>query len=286
MANHDRRHTVTLVLLSIAVTVLAASALWQGFDYYTTPIAGRPHHPDFRAFRSAGDVSHGLGIFGSAMVLVMLLYSVRKRVRFARGWGDRGVWLRYHIFLGVAGPALITLHTAFKIGGLVAVSYWSMMAVALSGILGRYLYQQIPLNMLGDTLTPQEIDEQGEAMLVELAGTHVLDQRALTELERLAVGRLEHRPSAYALLLLPVLNSKLRRELQVWAQTLSPPLSPGGRNLARRWVLLVRRLHLFHAVRDLFHWWHVVHKPFAAVMILVMIVHVGVAIALGYTWRF
>jgi hypothetical protein len=286
MINHDRFHTVTVALLSLAVAVLAAWALGHGLDYYATPFADRPHHPDFRAFRSAGDVSHGLGILGSAMVLVMLLYSVRKRARFARGWGDRVVWLRYHIFLGVAGPALITLHTAFKIGGLVAVSYWSMMAVAFSGILGRYLYQQIPLNMLGDALTPQEIDEQGEAMLVELAGIHGLDQRALGELERLAVGRLEHRSSASALLLLPTLNFRLRRELQVWTPTLSPPLSPGGRNLARRWVLLVRRLHLFHTMRDLFHWWHVVHKPFTAIMILVMMVHVGVAIALGYTWRF
>ncbi len=285
-ANRERIHTAVLVWLGIAVAALGVWSLWRGLDYYTTPVADRAHHPDYRTWRSAGDVGHGLGILGSAMVLVMLLYSVRKRAGFARRWGDSRIWLRYHIFLGVAGPVLITLHTAFKIDGLVAVSYWSMVAVALSGVLGRYLYQQIPRNMLGDTLSPQEIEERAEAMLVDLSGTHGLDQRALAALEHLAVGRLENRSAAYALLILPALNGRSRGDLQAWAQTLAPSLGAEGHDLARRWVLLARRLHLFHTVRDLFHWWHVVHKPFAAIMILVMIVHVGVAVVLGYRWQF
>ncbi len=286
MVNRDRAHTAVVLVLGLAVATLAAWFLWRGLGYYTTPVADRAHHPDYRALRSAGDVGHGLGILGSAMVLIMLLYSVRKRARFARRWGDARIWLRYHILLGVAGPVLITLHTAFKVDGLVAVSYWSMVAVALSGVLGRYLYQQIPRNMLGDTLTPQEIEERAEVLLVELAGPHGLDQRGLAALEHLAVGRLENRSSAYALLTLPFLNARSRRELHVWAHGVAPGLGAQGRNLAHQWVFLARRLYLFHTVRDLFHWWHVVHKPFAAVMILVMIVHVGVAVALGYTWRF
>jgi hypothetical protein len=286
MAGRERTHDVVLALLGLAVATLAAWTVWHGFSYYTTLVADRAHHPDYRALRSAGDVGHGLGILGSAMVLIMLLYSVRKRAQFARRWGDSRIWLRYHIFLGVAGPVLITLHTAFKIDGLVAVSYWSMVAVALSGVLGRYLYQQIPRNMLGDTLSPQEIEARAEAMLVDLSGTHGLDQRAIADLEHLAIGRLENHSSAYALLVLPVLNARSRGDLQAWAQDLAPPLGAGGSDLARHWVLLARRLHLFHTVRDLFHWWHVVHKPFAAVMILVMVVHVGVAVALGYVWRF
>jgi hypothetical protein len=286
LPRRERIHPIILTGMGAAVAVLVAWSLGHGLDYYTTPIADRAHHPGFRAFRSAGDVGHGLGILGSAMVLVMLLYSVRKRARFTRGWGDLRVWLRYHIFLGVAGPLLITLHTAFKVDGLVAVSYWSMVAVALSGVLGRYLYQQIPRNMLGDTLTADEIEARCEALTVELAGTHGLDQRACDDLEHLATGGLAGRSSGYSLLRLPALNARSRRDLQTWAASVTPPPNPEARNLARELVLLARRLHLFHTVRDLFHWWHVVHKPFAAIMILVMIIHVGVAVALGYTWRF
>ena len=48
----------------------------------------------------------------------------------------------------------------------------------------------------------------------------------------------------------------------------------------------MRRLKLFHTVRDIFHYWHVIHKPFAILMLVIMAVHIGVAIALGYRWVF
>jgi hypothetical protein len=279
-------HGVVLVLLSLAVTGLAVWAVATGWDFYLTPTAERPHHEEFRVYRPAGDVGHGLGILGSAMVLLLLLYSVRERARGLRRWGDLGIWLRYHILLGVAGPVLITLHTSFRVGGLVAASYWSMVAVALSGVVGRYLYQQIPRNVLGETLTSDQVEATREALLVELTAEHGVDQKAVDGLEELAVGRLEGRSAPVALLVLPTLNLLLARQLQSWMIGYLGRAIPEAREPARRWVLLTRRLMLFHQIRDLFHYWHVFHKPFAFIMILVMIVHVAVAVALGYTWRF
>jgi len=282
----DGIHTVVLMLFSLAVAALVAWTVWTGWDFYLTPVAERPHHEDFRVYRPAGDVGHGLGILGSAMVLLMLLYSVRKRARFMQRWGGLDVWLRYHIFLGVAGPVLITLHTSFRVGGLVAASYWSMAAVALSGVVGRYLYQQIPRNVLGETLSSDEAEAARESVLVELAADHGVDQKAADVLEKLAVGRLETTPATLTLPVLPVLNLLLARQLQSWMVVYCGRRDPEMRKLARKWVLLTRRLLLFHQIRDLFHYWHVFHKPFAFIMILVMIVHVAVAVALGYTWRF
>jgi hypothetical protein len=105
-------------------------------------------------------------------------------------------------------------------------------------------------------------------------------------LEKLAIGPLENRPAVLALLILPVVNFTLARHLQSWMVENSSDTGFQTRNLARNWVLQARRLHLFHLIRDLFHWWHVFHKPFAFIMILIMIVHVAVALALGYTWKF
>jgi hypothetical protein len=285
MERRHRVHTAILVLLGLAAAALVGWALWNGWDFYLTAVDERPHHPDFRDFRPAGDIGHGLGILGSAMVLLLLLYSVRKRARLLQRWGALGVWLRYHIFLGVAGPVLITLHTSFRVGGLVAVSYWSMAAVALSGVVGRYLYQQIPRNVLGEALTSDEAAATGEAILVELAADHGVDQKAVDRLERLAVGRLENLSAMPALLVMPFLNLILARQLQSWMVGFHGRRDPEVLKLTRKWVLLTRRLLLFHQVRDLFHYWHVFHKPFAVIMILVMIVHVAVALALGYTWR-
>ena len=287
MEGRDRKsHSVVLVILGLATAGLVAWVLWGGGNYYATPLAERPHHDAFRAFRPAGQVGHGLGILGSLMVITLLVYSLRKRSRLMRRWGDLSVWLRYHIFLGVAGPVLITLHTSFKVDGLVAVSYWSMVAVALSGVFGRYLYQQIPRNVLGETLTTNDIESRNEEILVELSENHGVGDQGVDALERVALGPLENRPAPVALLLLPVVNFSLARRLQSWIVGYSAHPGPKTRELARNWVLQTRRLHLFHLIRDLFHYWHVFHKPFAFIMILIMIVHVAVAVALGYTWQF
>ncbi len=281
-----RVHTAVLAVFSVAVAVLVGWTVWNGWDYFTTGMAERPHHPDFREFRAAGRVGHGVGILGSFMIVLLLLYSLRKRMRVLQRAGQLPIWLRYHIFLGIAGPILITLHTAFKVGGLVSVSYWSMVAVALSGFFGRYLYQQIPRNVLGETLDVAEIEARNEALLVELSMNHNMDDRAATVLEDLALRKLEHRAAPMALLMLPFLNGMLVRQLQRWSLRHVDGDRAVAVRLAKEWVLQTRRLRLFHLIRDLFHYWHVFHKPFAFIMIFVMIVHVAVAVALGYVWEF
>ncbi|MBK7048779.1 MAG: hypothetical protein IPO18_01090 [bacterium] len=281
-----RVHAAVLAVFSVAVAVLVGWTVWNGWDYFTTGMADRPHHPDFREFRAAGRVGHGVGILGSFMIVLLLLYSLRKRMRVLQRAGQLPIWLRYHIFLGIAGPILITLHTAFKVGGLVSVSYWSMVAVALSGFFGRYLYQQIPRNVLGETLDVAEIEARNEALLVELSMNHNMDDRAATVLEDLALRKLEHRAAPMALLMLPFLNGMLVRQLQRWSLRHVDGDRAVAVRLAKDWVLQTRRLRLFHLIRDLFHYWHVFHKPFAFIMIFVMIVHVAVAVALGYVWEF
>ena len=286
MRRDDIAHTIVLGILGLAVAALAAWVVWEGRGYYATALVDRPHHPDFRDFRPAGRISHGLGILGSTMVVLLLLYSLRKRWRPLARAGQLRHWLRYHIFLGVAGPVLITLHTTFKVDGLVAVSYWSMVAVALSGVFGRYLYQQIPRNVLGEALAPDAVEQRNEERLIALTDRWDADQKGLDALDRLALDPLEGRPAPLALLALPAANLVLARRLHNWTRAHGLPDDPELRATARRWALAARRLHLFHLVRDLFHWWHVFHKPFAIIMILVMLVHVAVAVALGYTWIF
>lgn len=282
MAN--RIHSIIIGLLAFLVTVITAGVLVYGRGFYLTGYSDRPHHDLFRVLRSAGLVGHGLGILGSAMVLLLLIYSLRKRTKIMQRLGNLRIWLRYHIFLGIAGPVLITLHTAFKVQGLVAVSYWSMVAVALSGFFGRYLYQQIPRNVLGEALSEEAIENRREELLVTLADDHGLQGSGVDALEDLAMARLSRVPLAMGLLILPFLNIVLARRLQNWERAFAASEDKGARNQGREWVLLTRRLHLFRQVNDLFHYWHVFHKPFAVIMIVVMIVHVTVAVMLGYTW--
>jgi hypothetical protein len=265
----------------------------DGLDYYRTPYMERPYHEDYRTLRPAGFQSHGFGILGSAMMLFMLLYSVRKRTRIFGEWGTLSRWLDIHIYFGVMGPLFIILHTSFKVQGLVAVSFWSMIAVATSGILGRYLYLQIPRSRSGDELNLQQIMALDESFNRDLQETLNLDEEKIYRLEEIVRSYVEKDRSTFALLMGMILRDLLRpfqlyrlkrilsRELEI-----TEPYLHRVVQLAWRKMTLQRRIVLLNQVQQLFHYWHVFHKPFAIIMYIIMFVHVGVAVWLGYTWIF
>ena len=84
----------------------------RGVDFYRTPLLERAHHEGYWQWKAGGSVGHKLGVIGSSMMVLMLLYSVRKRVGALRRLGPLGRWLDVHIFLGVFGPAAGRFSTA------------------------------------------------------------------------------------------------------------------------------------------------------------------------------
>jgi cytochrome b561 len=93
---------------------------------------------------AAGLLGHGLGVVGIVMMLMTeTLYSIRKRVADAR-WGCAASWLRFHIFTGLVGPYLVLLHTAMAFRGLAGVSLLMTAVVVASGVVGRYVYTNVP----------------------------------------------------------------------------------------------------------------------------------------------
>jgi hypothetical protein len=104
--------------------------------------------------KPSGVLGHGFGIIGSLMIVIgVVTYMTRKRYRFLSRLGILKHWLEFHIFLCTLGPVLVLFHTAYKFGGLVAISFWSMVAVFLSGIAGRFIYLQIPRTIEGQELS-------------------------------------------------------------------------------------------------------------------------------------
>ena len=135
----------------------------HGAGYYTTPLEDRPFHPQYISLKPTGLLGQGYGIIGSLMITVgVILYSSRKRWRALANLGRIKNWLEFHIFLCLLGPILVVYHTTFKIGGLVAVSFWSMAAVVLSGVIGRYFYVQIPKGIHGNELSSQDLVTENE----------------------------------------------------------------------------------------------------------------------------
>lgn len=274
-----------LALLYVVALAAIAILAWEGHSYYLTPDILRGHHPGYWRFKPGGTVGLPLGETGAGMMVLLLAYSVRKRVRALRRLGPLARWLDIHIFLGVVGPLLIVLHSSFKVRGLVALSFWSMIAVALSGVLGRYLYLQIPRTRAGEELTLAELTEQDRRLAGRLRELG-LDDRRLARLEELTAAR-PPRGLARAFASLLAADWRLRARLRAFRAECSG--LPGGAlgelvRVARQKAVIQRRIAFWDALHGLFHHWHVVHKPFAVVMYVFMLVHVVVASMTGYGW--
>lgn len=278
----------TIYLISFAVL---GWYFVHGFSYYMTPYAQRPHHPQYGQLRPAGSLGLAFGIAGSAMMILMLIYSLRKRTKLLGRSLPLQNLLEFHIYLGIIGPLLILLHTSFKVQGLVAVSFWSMVAVALSGFFGRYLYLQIPRNIQGNELSLQEIEQMNNYLAQDLKSSFALDDETFRRVEticdnsvRIGDGTIS---AILSLLRDDIFRPFARRKL---ARVLSSALPLRAEQLQSfleisfERVQVKRRIAALARVQQLFHYWHVIHKPFAIVMYIIMGVHIGVALWTGYGW--
>jgi hypothetical protein len=267
---------------------LAVGAIFvSGLGYYRTPLLERAHHEGYWTWKAGGTIGNKLGIVGSSMMVLMLVYSLRKRVAALRRLGALSRWLDVHIFLGVFGPLLVVLHSGFKVQGLVALSFWSMIVVASSGVLGRYLYLQIPRTRAGEVLALAEIEKQDLELSQRLRAGFGLDDAQLQRIDALvAVPPRSGLLLGFARMLLGQL--RLRAALAQFARGcrgVPRPLYRDFERVVQQKALVRRRILLWDRAHELFHYWHVMHKPFAVVMYVFMVVHVAVAAMTGYAWR-
>jgi hypothetical protein len=244
--------------------------------------------------KPAGIWGHGLGIIGSAMLILLLVYSLRKRRKLGLRAGGLNRWLDFHIFLGLMGPLLITLHTAMKFQGIVSISFFSMVAVALSGVFGRYVYMQIPRDARGHALDLQKARSRVQNIQENLSSERKLPENLIQSVTQYTgvsgrAGSSRTRAILHSIGRDLTLNSRtrrLRRSLRRSGADLPDILIDEVVTLAKESSLLERRIAQVDSMNEMFHYWHIFHKPFAVIMYIIMVLHVGVAVAFGYRWIF
>ena len=278
-----------LALLYLAGVVLIVYVAWTGREYYGLSLIERPRAEMHSLLKPGGRWGHTIGILGSSMLLLLLLYSARKRRRFGLNKGRLSRWLDVHIWLGIMGPAFITLHSAFKFHGIVSVSYFSMMAVMISGFVGRYIYIQIPRDEKGTALPLQEIDSK-----IEDLGRRLIDQHGVKPALLARVDERSWKPRArgpgvlietlFADVMRPIRSYLLMRFVRRAQPSLPRGVAREIVQLSNRKALLQRRKELLRTMNTFLHYWHVIHKPFAYVMLIIMFVHIGVVVAMGEGW--
>lgn len=277
-----------LVIITVAVFIVLAI---YGADYYTTSLIERHFHEQNELLKPTGLIGHGIGIAGSLLMIIGVFgYMARKRFRRLSRIGVLKYWLEFHIFLCTLGPILVLYHTSFKFGGIVAVSFWSMVAVVLSGVIGRFIYLQIPRTIQGRELNLSDLSDMENNLFIELKDNYNVNYETIARMN-IALSQSETRRRGNFILRIVRrlwfernLIKQIKKELK--NQKLRGKDYRKVVRIFKSKIILNRRIAWLSTMQDFLRYWHVAHLPFALIMLVIMIVHIIVAVLFGYKWIF
>ena len=196
------------------------------------------------------------------MMFGLFSYMGRKRLKVFSRLGTLKYWLEFHIFLCTLGPVMILFHTSFKFGGIVSVGFWSMAIVWSSGVIGRFIYLQIPRTIEGRELSLREVEALKDQQNEELITKYNID---LAETD----------------------TSKLSSlKMKLLSEGVSKQDFKKIKDLIHTEKKLSRRIARLDKMKNMFKYWHFAHLPFALILIVIMLIHVGVVLTFGYKWIF
>jgi len=272
-------------VISSAFGIAVVVVLWIGWinrdDSGLTPKSG---------------VGYWLGIAGSGLMLLLLLYPLRKRMRSLRVIGTVAFWFRAHMILGVFGSVLVLWHANFRLGSVNSnVALLAMLVVAISGVFGRYLYSKIHFGLYGPKAGVRDILADADA-LKELIGANLpIADRMAGQLNAFAqLGTAAPKGVLAGLVLLPVISwrgtivrrrliADARQVIAIEGRRLGRPQRVrhqqlvGVADLVTLHVVAVKKAAAFAFYERLFRLWHVFHVPLFFLLVIAAILHVFAA---------
>ena len=238
-------------------------------------------------------LGYWLGIIGGSMMLILLIYPLRKRIRFLKILGPTKDWFRMHMIFGLGGPLLVLFHCNFQVQSFNStVALYSMLLVAGSGLIGRYFYARIHRGLYGQKLTLRESQADLVDSLEKSQGIAALMPGLVSEMGRLSsqfqgdqiTGVVGVRQSLlWTVKRLPIHFTLYRlasRELKARAAESSvvakdyKKLRQSTTKFVSSYVKLLGRVAQFSFYERLFSLWHIFHLPIFFVMVLAALVHV------------
>ena len=220
-----------------------------------------------------------LGIVGTSMMLLLMLYPVRKHVKLFRSIGPIKYWFRIHMLLGVAGPVLILFHANFGLGSTNSnIALFCMLIVASSGLFGRLFYSKIHHGLYGRKIELAELRDALDEVKTNLGDSDRLHQ-VLSDFEKKV---LKHRMIIFAVInmLLMRISARLMKFklAAMLRKTEASNIEPQQKRMVQqhinRYINHILRVADFTVYERLFSLWHVLHIPLFIMMVISGIVHV------------
>ncbi|MFZ2163416.1 MAG: hypothetical protein WAW02_14485 [Sideroxyarcus sp.] len=249
------------------------------------------------------DLGYNLGLAGGLMMLVLLLYPLRKRVKFFENVGFLPSWFKWHMVLGILGPMTIIFHSTYHVyipyihpmgSPNAAVAMLCMLLVSGSGTFGRFFYTKIHHGLYGRQTTVNELRAG-----LEQSG----DVKSLFSFAPVVEGKLEDfriRADGYAkqsgiglvnfltvgvqtAMLSRSLSRELHRVMQAQAKESNftaaqrqsmEEMFVEYREKIAAYLNAVRDAAQFNTYERLFSWWHIFHIPLVYMMVFSAFYHV------------
>lgn len=274
------RRLRTAAQVGYGVTALAVFVGWLYTRYY--PIVD-----------AQNGFGYWLGIIGASLMATLLLYPLRKRVRFMHALGATRHWFRMHMVFGVLGPVLILYHSNFSFGSLNdTVALACTLLVAISGLVGRYVYAKVHVDLDGHRASLGELSAKARITAADRSQAAALVPQLLERLTAYDASVLTPPQSTIASLLLPLklaVQTRWTAARLIWyanrqlrAQARRSPIIRAERARLQRAVARFVREHLRRVRRvaelgsyeRLFSVWHVFHLPFFYMLVVAALIHV------------
>lgn len=217
-----------------------------------------------------------LGTLGLLSMIVMLVYSVARRVKFLRDVARLSAWLHLHIFLGLQGFVFVVFHSLpmfsnsrFMWLNPGVVNFLAVCVVIASGVFGRWLFAQVPKTLGGRHMEGKDIEDELKALKVDLPPNVTALWKDVPELR-----------SVFGMVKADLDRRTAVRKLSKLG------LDDDAHALAVRRLQLERHKAALHVTQRVFRWWIVLHRPIAAIMYILSVMHLVLAFMFTPSLRF
>jgi hypothetical protein len=249
------------------------------------------------------DFGYNLGLAGGLMMVTLLIYPLRKRVKLFEKLGSLPVWFKWHMVFGILGPLTVIFHSTYHVyipfihpmgSPNAAVAMLCMLLVSGSGTFGRFFYTKIHHGLYGRQTTVNELraelEQTGDVKSIFSFAPTV--EKALEEFRDRADKYAKHSGLGFGNFLTvgfqtALLRRSLSKELhrvmleQAEQSNFNAAQMAGMETMFKEYqekiasyLQAVRDAAQFHTYERMFSWWHIFHIPLVYMMVFSAVYHV------------
>ena len=247
---------------------------------------------EFSNITPESGMGYWLGIVGGSLMLILLLYPLRKKVRFLNMFGKIKYWFKLHMLFGVLGPVAILFHANFSLGSTNSnVAFFSMVIVASSGLVGRYLYAKIHHGLYGRKANLKELRVSLKESKSKLGSHFKLTTDVVNKIKLSERILLRNRNIILATLVWPIIfirTTWLKRTIRKtfvkayseagkakgWDKMMVRSMSRDANDEVQPYIDGLYNMYGFRIFESLFSLWHFLHLPLFFMLVFTGILHV------------